>query len=115
MTPNLSNVLIGVALIAVTINYVFFPGILVGKVRKRWPGIFETNNPEPEALPTSFMLGFIVALLSIVYVGVEYGALAAVLAIYVAVFIGVVLMHGPPYVVHQWRRMRGHTPPPLEC
>jgi uncharacterized membrane protein SpoIIM required for sporulation len=115
MTLNLPNVLIIIAVVALAINYVFFPGVLVGEMRKRWPGIFETHNPEPEELPMSWMIGCIIGIACVIAAGFNWGVLAAVAAIYLGFFIGVVVMHVPPYIRHQYRRLCGRAQKPLEC
>ena len=110
----LSNVLTFVAVFTVIVALSFVPDVWA-KARVKWPGVFETDNPEPEELPTSFVVGFIVAIFGIGYVGVEYGAAAAVLTIYLGCFFAVIVMHVPPYIRHQYRRVRGRTHAPLEC
>lgn len=112
--PTLSTIVTAAAFIAVVAVLVFVPEIW-GKARERWPGVFETDNPEPEQMPAGYMIGFILAVIGIVLAGVWYGPLAVVIAFYVAFFIGVILIHVPAYIRHQYRRLRGRTPPRLPC
>jgi len=114
MTSTTSNLLNGAVMLAVVIALSFTPQVWA-KAQNQWPGIFETDNPIPDEMPFSYMIGFIVALAIIILIGVKYDAFAAILALYAAAFMGVVLIHVPPYIRHQYRRMRGRTHTPLEC
>jgi hypothetical protein len=103
----LSNILTFAVVVAVCFALTFVSD-LVAKVRERWPGIFETDNPIPEEMPESWMAFFLVAVLLICVVGVKYGVGSAVLALYGALALAVFLIHGVPYIRHQYRRVRSH-------
>ncbi len=85
------------------------------KARGRWPGAFETDNPVPDEMPTSYMIGALFGFAAVIYAGLEYNAGVAIIALYLLFFIAVVLMHVPPYIRHQYRRIRGRIPPPAVC
>ena len=108
MTSYLPKVLTFVVLVAVVIALTFAPN-LWAKARERWPGVFETDNPIPDAMPESYMIYFIVAVVAIIVIGVVYGGVAAFFAMMLALVVGLVLMHGVPYIRHQYRRIIGRT------
>ena len=108
MTSYLSKVLTFVVLVAIAVALSFVPEFWA-QARKRWPGIFETDNPIPDAMPDSDMIYFIVAVVAIIVIGVVYGGVAAFFAMMLALVVGLVLMHGVPYIRHQYRRIIGRT------
>ena len=91
--------------IAVVVAIVVWPEV-IDKPRARWPGIFETDMPNTDEMPPIYMLYTIGALLGIIGVGMRYGGGWAIATFILLFLVGVVLMHGVPYVRHQWRRLR---------
>ncbi|MEK7601613.1 MAG: hypothetical protein AAB480_03735 [Patescibacteria group bacterium] len=101
MRNTLGIFVVFVAVIALT----FVPD-LWATAKARWPGIFETNNPIPDYMPESWVLGCVVGFICIGLATAWWGPAGFMLSLYAGFFTGVIVMHVPPYVRHQYRRMR---------
>ncbi len=98
------------------IAFLYFLPDMWQAAKKRCPGLFETDNPIPDELPMSWMALCILWLIAIGWATVKWDSGGFVLMLVGGALLGVTLIHVPPYVRHQWRRMRGRAqPPPAEC
>jgi|SRR3989344_3360295 len=94
-----------IALYAIVVALTSVPD-LWAKAKARWPGVFETNNPVPDSMPDSWTFACLAGFVCIGLATVWWGPAGFVLSLYAGFFTGVIVMHVPPYVRHQYRRMR---------
>jgi hypothetical protein len=100
----MSSILTVAVLVAIIVALTFLPD-LMGKLRRRWPGLFEIDNPIPDKMPESWFLCFLACFIGVIIVGVEFGAPAAFGAFLLACVGLLIVIHVVPYVRHQYRRL----------
>lgn len=69
----------------------------------RYPRLRETHNPIPDSMPGGAVVLTLIAITTIILVGVNYGTPAAGMALLTSFFLGALAMHGIPWAKHQLR------------